>query len=296
MEWGDWKKLAPAIVAGLAFFVLFWTPILTLLRDWWGDPEAAHGLLLGPLAFWLAWKKGIRSDACPQAGLGIMILVFATLLRYASELASELFTMRMSLLMGLVAITVILWGARQVREWWLPVSLLVLSVPIPAVVLGTIALPLQLQASKMGAFFLEWRQVPVQLAGNVINIPGQSLFVTEACSGLRSLTALLSLGLLMGGLWLNRPLSRAVLVVLTIPVAMVINGLRVFLTGFLVFYVDPSIGQGFMHYTEGWIMFLIAFMILGGMTWVVIRVEDLWQAAKGGDRSSGGFLAERGSA
>jgi EpsI family protein len=32
------------------------------------------------------------------------------------------------------------------------------------------------------------RHVPVRLAGNVIQLPGRTLFVTEACSGLRSLT------------------------------------------------------------------------------------------------------------
>ena len=242
-------ELAPAIVAGVAFFVLFLTPIQTLLRDWWNDPEAAHGLLLGPLAIWLAWKQGIRKSANPQVLIGIAILLLAVALRYASGLAAELFTMRMSLFMALGGVVVYLWGFRQVIHWWLPAALLILSVPIPDVVLGTIALPLQLQASEMGAALLQWRHVPVQLAGNVIHLPGRSLFVTEACSGLRSLTALISLGLLMGGLWMKSPWLRVALVVLTIPVAMVINGFRVFLTGFLVFYVDPSVGEGFMHYT-----------------------------------------------
>ena len=267
-------ELAPAIVAGVAFFVLFLTPIQTLLRDWWNDPEAAHGLLLGPLAIWLAWKQGIRKGANPQVLIGIAILLLAVALRYASGLAAELFTMRMSLFMALGGVVVYLWGFRQVIHWWLPAALLVLSVPIPDVVLGTIAFPLQLQASEMGAALLQWRHVPVQLAGNVIHLPGRSLFVTEACSGLRSLTALISLGLLMGGLWMKSPWLRVALVALTIPVAMVINGFRVFLTGFLVFYVDPSVGEGFMHYTEGWILFLVAFLILGGLTWAAVSLEE----------------------
>lgn len=267
-------ELAPALVAGVAFLFLFLTPIQTLLRDWWSDPEAAHGLLLGPLAVWLAWKEGIRKGAHPQMGLGVAILLMAVALRYASGLAAELFTMRMSLLMALAGVTVYLWGFRQLLRWWLPAALLVLSVPIPDVILGTIALPLQLQASEMGAALLEWRHVPVRLAGNVIHLPGQNLFVTEACSGLRSLTALISLGLLMGGLWLKSPWLRVLLVALTIPVAMVINGFRVFLTGFLVYFVDPSVGQGFMHYTEGWVLFLAALLILGGLTWAAVFLES----------------------
>ncbi|MBA2671483.1 MAG: archaeosortase/exosortase family protein, partial [Gemmatimonadetes bacterium] len=59
------------------------------------------------------------------------------------------------------------------------------------------------------------------------------------------------------------------------PVAMVLNGIRVFLTGFLVYFVDPSLGEGFMHLTEGWIIFVIAFAILGAMAWLMTRVENL---------------------
>jgi len=275
-------ELVPVVVAGLAFLILFLTPIRTLLRDWWNDPEAAHGLLLGPLALWLAWKQGLRKETNPQMVLGVGILLVAVALRYASGLAAELFTMRMSLFMALGGVVVYLWGIRQLFHWWLPAALLVLSVPIPDVVLSTIALPLQLQASEMGASLLEWRHVPVQLAGNVIYLPGQSLFVTEACSGLRSLTALISLGLLMGGLWLKSPWLRVALVVLTVPVAMVVNGFRVFLTGFLVYFVDPSVGQGFMHYTEGWILFLVAFLILGGMTWAAVGIESVIRTSRWG--------------
>jgi exosortase len=121
---------------------------------------------------------------------------------------------------------------------------------------------------------LEARHVPVALSGNIIRLPGRDLFVTEACSGLRSLTALLALGVLVGGLWLRHPLSRVLLVVLAIPVAMAVNAFRVFLTGFLVHWVDPALGEGFMHLSEGWLLFVIAFLILGGFTWIVSGLEN----------------------
>jgi exosortase len=108
----------------------------------------------------------------------------------------------------------------------------------------------------------------------VIHLPGRSMFVTEACSGLRSLTALISLGVLIGGLWLKVPWSRALLIGAAIPVAIVLNGIRVFLTGFLVYYVSPALGEGFLHYTEGWFMFVIAFAILGGLAWGIAAAES----------------------
>lgn len=264
--------VAPAVTA-LLFLLLFWAPITTLLRDWWNDPEAAHGLLLAPIALWLAFRSGIRPDARPQASLGLALLLGAVLIRLAAELAAELFTLRMSLLLAAAGLVVWRYGFRQLLRWWLPGSLLVLSVPLPDVVVGSLALPLQFRASQLGAALLEWRDVPVLLAGNVLHLPGRSLFVTEACSGLRSLTALLSLGLLIGGLWLRSPWLRGLLAAAAIPVAMLLNGIRIFVTGFLVYFVDPSLGEGVMHYTEGWVLFVVAFAILGGLAWALTRLE-----------------------
>lgn len=264
----------PVAVAAVAFAVLFASPARTLLRDLWTNPDAGHGLLLLPLAAFLAWKRGRSPRAAPQPLLGLGLLVMAVALRYMAGLAAELFTMRFSMFMAAIALVVIYAGVRQVLHWWLPVALVLLSIPLPVVVLGSLALPLQLQASKMGAALLEWRQIPVRLEGNVIQLPGRTLFVTEACSGLRSLSALLALGVLIGGLWLRHPATRVLLLLLALPVAILLNGVRVFLTGFLVYFVDPALGDGFMHLTEGWLIFVVAFAILGAISWFLLQAEN----------------------
>jgi exosortase len=270
------RELAPVLLAGLAFLFLFFTPVVTLLRDWWNDPEAQHGLLLGPLAIFLAWRKGLGKELSPQPALGTVLLVAAVLLRYASALAAEMFTLRVSLLAALVALVVFRWGMKQALRWWLPFALLLLSIPLPQVLLSSLAFPLQLRASRLGAFLLEVRNVPILLDGNLIHLPGQTLFVTEACSGLRSLTALVSLGVLLAALWLRSPFTRIALLILVLPIAMLVNGIRVFLTGYLVFYVDPAMGEGFMHMSEGWGLFVVALLITGTVTWFLSLTENLW--------------------
>jgi exosortase len=268
----DPRTIAPLLFAAVAFGVLFSRPATLLALDWWNDPDAGHGLLLAPLAIWLAWKRGLV-PARPQRVLGVFLLVAGIALRYLSGLAAELFTMRISMVMAAIGLLLFFRGIDQVLRWWLPVTLFCLSIPIPAVLTNTLALPLQLKASSWGAALLAARHVPVELSGNIIRLPGRDLFVTEACSGLRSLTALLALGVLVGGLWLRHPLSRVVLIALALPVAMVVNAIRVFFTGFLVFFVDPKLGEGFIHLSEGWLLFIVAFLILGGFTWIMSRVE-----------------------
>jgi exosortase len=272
------RRMLPAALTVVAFVLLFAQPLYLLVRDWWTLPEAGHGLLLAPVAVWLAWKSGIRRDAVGNAALGIAMLVAAVLIRYLAGLAAELFSMRASIVLALGGLTVYHYGFRQLLRWWLPFLLACLAIPLPELVTQALALPLQFKASQMGAALLKWREIPVLLTGNVIRIPGHELFVTEACSGLRSLTALLSLAVLIGGLMLRQPALRILLVALAIPIAIVINGVRVFLTGFLVFFVDPKLGTGFMHATEGWLLFVVSFSCIAAIGWLCSWVERRWSS------------------
>jgi exosortase len=266
-------RFLPALVTAVAFLALFAQPLVLLVQDWWQLPEAGHGLLLAPTALWLAWRSGIREGTAANHGAGIAILLAAVFIRYVSGLAAELFTMRESMVLALAGLTVYHYGIRQLVWWWLPFTLAALTVPLPELVTQQLALPLQFEASRIGAKLLSSRHVPVELAGNIIRLPGRELFVTEACSGLRSLTALVSLGVLIGGVALRHPVSRLLLLALAIPVAILINGVRVFITGFLVYFVSPSLGEGFMHITEGWLLFVVSFASLSLLAWGFVLLE-----------------------
>jgi exosortase len=255
--------------------VLFGEPIRLLVRDWWNDPEAGQGLLLAPVAVWLAWRGGPRPDARPNQPAGLLILIAAILLRYVSGLAAELFTMRISVVLALAGLTTYYLGLRQLLTWWLPFTLLGLSVPLPEVIRSAVTLPLQFRASRIGASLLEWRDIPVRLTGNIIEVPGRQLFVTEACSGLRSLMALVSLAVLMGALFLRTVPARVLMLATAVFIAIGINAIRVFLTGFLVVYADPRFAEGFIHLTEGWLLFVVSLACTGAMTWMLGRLERL---------------------
>ncbi len=267
-------ELASYALTAVMFVLLFAKPATLMFDAWWNDPNSGHGLLLAPLSLYFAWKSGIVDGSKPQRVLGASILIFAVLFRYAADLAAELFVMRGSMLMALAGLTVFYAGFRQLLHWWLPFTLTALSIPIPEVILNTVALPLQFMASKIGAGLLAWRQIPVMMTGNVIRIPGQELFVAEACSGLRSLTALISLGVLLGAMFLRHWSTRTLLLALTIPIAILINGFRVFLTGFLVLFVSPEMGEGFMHTSEGMVMFGGAFLITSIVAWLLGIIES----------------------
>lgn len=282
---GPWTvaRIAPIVFGVVGFVAIFAGPISGLTAQWMDDPDAGHGLLLFPVSLWLAWQAGIRHDSTPNVRLGTVTIAAAVLLRALGGLAAEFFTQRFSIWLAIVGIVIFVWGFRQVLHWWLPVTLLALSIPLPATITNSLAVPLQFQASRLGTALIEWRDIPVRLSGNVIDIPGQRLFVAEACSGLRSLTALISLGVLIGGMWLTTLPGRVLLLLLAVPVAIFLNAVRIFLTAFLMHFVSPEMGSGFMHKSEGWAMFVVALLVLAGVATVVVWVErrvTRWRAAR----------------
>ena len=267
-----WFPLGAAL---LLFAALYAKPAYLLVRDWtnFDNPDSGTGLLLAPLAFWFAFQTGVKEVRKPAVALGVALLLASIGLRYFSDLAAELFTMRVSMLMAAAGLILWFFGVRQLLAWWLPFVLLGLAIPLPELVISKLTAPLQLVASRIGASLIAWRHIPVLLNGNVIRIPGHDLFVAEACSGLRSLTALVNLGVLLGAMLLAKPWSRVTLLVLAVPMAILINGFRIFLTAFLVYFVSPEAGSGFMHTTEGWLMFVIAFASLGAVASALLYIE-----------------------
>lgn len=268
------RQVAPVVWAtGILFVLCFGPVILDLFNAWLHVADAAHGLLIAPVAVWLAWRTGVVPDPRPARWTGSVLVVLAVAASVLGRVAGVDTVPRAAFLVGLVGLTLWYAGWRQLLAWWLPGLLLALTIPLPESIIASLTLPLQAVAAKMGAALLASRHIPVLLSGSVIRLPGHTLFVSEACSGLRSLTALLSMAILVGALFLRSPLSRVLMVALAVGLAIVINGFRIFMTGFLVFFVDPKLGEGFMHLTEGYLLFLFSLAILAALTWTFIGLE-----------------------
>jgi exosortase len=245
-----------------------------LIEAWLSLPDAAHGILIAPVAVWLAWRAGPIDDPRPARWLGAMIVLIAVFANLLGRVAGVETIPRAAFLLALVGMTLWFAGWRQILAWWLPFVLMALTIPLPESIIASMTLPLQEIAAKMGSSMLSWRHIPVLLSGNVIRLPGHTLFVSEACSGLRSLTALLSMAILVGALFLKYPISRILMVAISVGLAIFVNGIRIFMTGFLVYFVDPKLGEGFMHITEGYLLFLVSLSILALLTWGFLRVES----------------------
>lgn len=279
------SRVSVLVVTGVAFLLCFGVEIVDLIRAWLNIPDAAHGLLIAPVALWLAWRDGLRPDRRPARWTGSAVLLLSVALFVLGRSAGIATVPRVALFLAIVGLTMWYTGWQQVMAWWLPFVLFALTIPLPESLIAAMTLPLQTIAAKMGASLLALRHIPVILSGNIIRLPGHTLFVSEACSGLRSLTAIVSMAILAGALFLRTAIGRCLVLLLAVVVAVVVNGFRVFLTGFLVYFVDTKLGEGFMHLSEGYLLFLVSLAILAGLTWLVVRAEAWWKpvASENGD-------------
>jgi len=135
-------------------------------------------------------------------------------------------------------------------------------IPIPAIIFNQVTFPLQMFASRIAAAGLSELGVPVLREGNIINLPSMPLEVAEACSGIRSLLSLVTLGIIYGYLKETRIWIRILLTVAALPIAVAANSLRIIGTGLLTEYWGPAAAEGFFHSFSSWLIFIIS---LGGL-------------------------------
>jgi exosortase D (VPLPA-CTERM-specific) len=144
----------------------------------------------------------------------------------------------------------------------IPILLLVFAIPLPYFLEASLSANLQLLSSKLGVYFIRWCQIPVYLEGNIIDLGAFKLQVVEACSGLRYLFPLLSLGFICAYLFDTVFWKRAVLVLSTIPITILMNSFRIGMIGVLVDNWGIEMAEGFIHDFEGWIVFMACFGVL----------------------------------
>jgi exosortase A len=266
-----------ALVTGalvvVALLAVYWQTLVRLVDAWIVDGNYSHGFLIPPLAVYFAWERRERLAAATfrPSWLGLVILGGSLALLLAGLLGSELFVARVSLIGALIGIVLYLFGWNHLRVLFFPLAFLILMVPIPAIIFNQIAFPLQLLASKFGEYCISTANIPVLREGNVLILANTTLEVAEACSGIRSLVSLVTLGVVYGYFTDSRWWVRTLIVASAVPVAIVANGARVAGTGIAAHYYGAAAAEGFFHEFSGWVIFVVAFALILLLQRIILR-------------------------
>jgi exosortase len=314
-----WRILA--IATALVF--TYATVLAKLGKDWWTDENYSHGLLIPLIIGFILWSQRdrlARATLRPAMSWGLAAVLCAILALWAGTAGAELYMQRTSLVLILAGTILYFWGFSLLRLVLVPLFLLLLAIPIPAIIFNKIAFPLQLFASRCAVWAMAVFEIPVLRQGNVIELmplgarETKKLEVVEACSGIRSLMTLLTLavvfayfthprgdsgdddksqdsskdpaatapgtdssvshvrsglGRLKGfGFW------RSTIIVLSaVPIAIFTNALRVSGTGILARYYGTKVADGFFHTFSGWVIYVVAFLMLFGVGRLLDRMN-----------------------
>ncbi len=260
------------VLLSILVWLLYGYVLTDMANDWWNEPSLSQGMLLPPLALYVAWlQRGqILAHTATQDFRGLFVVAFACLTFLLGKLASEFFLMRISFVILLVGLAWSFWGWQRLRALSFPLVLLATMVPLPAIVYNSLAAPLQLFASDVATRVAQACGISVFRDGNIIQLAGVSLGVAEACSGLNSLSALIVGSVLIGYLICSGWLSRGLLLVSSIPLAIGVNVLRVSGTAILADF-NQDFAMGFYHSFSGWLVFVAGV----GMLYLLARALHL---------------------
>jgi exosortase len=255
-----WVKLA--WVAGL-LFLCFGEVLYEMGREWYTDDDMSHGFFVPLVAGYIAWQRREELLKIPVETnwWGLVLIVWGGVQLMVGTIGAEMFVARTAFLITLVGIVLLVGGRRLLVELGFPLFLLLFMIRIPAIVFKQITFPLQLFASQVAEQALTLLGIPVLREGNILEMADHKLSVVEACSGIRSLLSLSFLSLVYAYFFDPKPWMRYVLLVATVPIAVAANAFRVTLTG-IVSEWKREFAEGFFHSMEGWVVFLIALVIL----------------------------------
>lgn len=251
-----------AAALGLFLCISYFDTAVNLVGRWNGDPNYSHGFLVPLVSVYLALRKRestaeeSASLTSPRGGvlIGCLLLIGGLASRAITVVLSSLVAECFSLLAVLAGLVLVIGGRGWWRRLWAPVGFLIFMVPWPSAVYSRIAFPLQLFVSQVSAIVLQILGIPVLRDGNLIHLPGQTMHVAEACSGLRQLTAFLAIGACAALLAARPRWYRLVVLASSIPIAVIMNVLRVTASGLLLQWGDANLIQGWLHTAEGLVM------------------------------------------
>ena len=263
-EPASWRWLA----VGFGLLAVAFAPALVRTgHTWIENPEYSHGILMPLVAAWLLFER--RRDILRLTGgtsvwaIPILIVCFLAMLLGRFDFLTSLSAFAFVAALG--ALILAFAGWRGVAVFLPALIVLLLACPLPGRLQQAITLPLKEVSSQLAVGLLEVSGIPTYLEGVMIHLEGtDSLWVADACSGIRSFISLVSVAIVACLAWQREWGVKLCIVLAAVPIAILVNGVRIWLTGWLSVHVGPEAAAGAFHFFEGFALFAVAGLLLLG--------------------------------
>lgn len=284
-------KYKTPLFIGILFFLTYIPTFIWMWDRWWvRDSYYSHGILIPFMTGFLIWQKReeLKKIEIQESPWGLILIISGIIIHVMSAMFRVYFTSGFSMLIVLCGLILYFFGEKIFKEIWFPVAFLFFMVPMPLVAIANLSFKLKLFAANIATVLLNEMGVPAVREGSIIRMRHAQVIVDDVCSGLRSLISLTALGSIFA-YWLNLPIvaltatssifaywikapitKRLIIVLMTIPIAIVTNVCRVLVLSLIAEIWGVEIASGFVHDLTGFMVFALAFIIL----WVVSKVIE----------------------
>ena len=249
---------------GLLLIGIYYSTFTWLVTHDWEKEAYSYCWLIPPIVFFLIWLKRdeLASMSSKPSWTGLPPIGVGIFFFWLGELGGEYFTMYVSSWLILVGLCLLHLGWQKLKIIGFPLFFILTMFPVPDFINTRIMLQLRMISSKLGVAMIQAYGLPVVREGNIIDLGFTKLQVVDACSGLHSLISLIVLCLLIVYFFKDHIWKRAVLLLSSIPLAIVTNSMRIAMTAILYKYFGAGVAEGFFHEFSGLLIFVICIPVL----------------------------------
>ena len=264
-----------AAVSLLTLF-LYYPALSSMVNAWYVDKEYSHGFLIPFISGYLIWAKRavIRSAPLLPDFRGYFIVLLGIAMLVLGSIAFEPFTTRVSLLITVLGLVTLLLGKHQLKVLLFPIAYLAFMIPPPYIVMKGIAVGLKLFNATVTSRVLTLLGIPVLQEGANLELPNMNLVVADFCTGILSLIAIMAIAVLYAYLTQKSFLSRAALIVLAVPIAILGNTVRLITTVGLAYFYGGIVLQSAIHEFHGTVNFLFTILFLALAGKFIRRIDE----------------------
>jgi len=252
------------VLISVLFVIIYFTTFSHLIALWSLNEDYGHGFLVIPIVLYLLWKKAADLSAGPYEPAhwgGVLVVIWAFL--YSLGTVGQISTITYaSMIVSPIASAATLISARTAMAILAPCGFMIFMFPVPSEVYTRVTNPLLLLSTTFSFHVLDLLRIPVLRDGNLLTLPNYTMEVVQACSGIRSLMSIMALAFIMAYLMLKSNVLRTAFFLMSIPVAIIGNILRISITALLAYFISPKTAEGFSHTMAGIVVFLFSCLLL----------------------------------
>jgi exosortase len=244
------------------------------------DSFYSHGWLIPAASAWLIWQRRERLQRiAPQASFaGLCLLVPSVVLHVIATWWRLGFVSGFAMVGAVWGLIWTVWGRDVLKALRFPLAFLLFMVPLPGVLLIAASFTMKLTAASWATQLLNLLGLQAVQTGSTIHVPGASVIVDDACSGLRSLISLIALSTWWTALLppAARLRHKLAMVAASIPLALVANMVRIVILVFVSAVYGTAAAEGFMHDGSGFVVFGVAVAALAWLSRRLVRFPGAW--------------------